>query len=73
MLAGVVNVDLYAHDLFIRDDRSRNEISISLDPNLGATIEGSEGTRVEFSQNAESSIDLASLNNIFILMGANVS
>ncbi len=70
MLAGVVNVDLYSQDLFIRGDRSGNEISISLDPNLGATIEGSEGTRVEYSKNATVPIDLASLNSIFIFMGS---
>lgn len=70
LLAGVVNVDLYAHDLFIRGDRSGNEISISLDPNLGATIEGGEGTRVEFSKNATAPIDIASLNSIFIFMGS---
>lgn len=70
MLAGVVNVDLLSNDLFIRGDRSGNEISISLDPNLGGIIEGSEGTRVEFSKNVGPLIDLASLNSIFILMGS---
>ena len=70
MLAGVVNVDLYADDLFIRGDRSGNEISISLDPDLGATVKGGEGTRVEFSKNATAPINIALLNSIFIFMGS---
>ena len=70
LLAGVVSVDLYAQDLFIRGDRFGNEISISLDPDLGTIIEGGDETRVEFSKNASDFIDPNSLNSIFVFMGS---
>ena len=70
LLAGVVSVDLYAQDLFIRGDRFGNEVSISLDPELGTIIEGGDETRVEFSKNASDFIDPNSLNSIFVFMGS---
>ncbi len=70
LLAGVVNVDLVANDLFIRGDDASNQISISLDASRGAVIESNPGTQVEFSNNIKSPISLNSLDNIFIRMGA---
>ncbi len=70
LLAGVVNVDLVANDLFIRGDDASNQISISLDASRGAVIESNPGTQVEFSNNIKSPISINSLDNIFIRMGA---
>ena len=70
MLAGVVSVDLISNNLFIRGDNDSNEISLSLDSNNIATIEGSADTRIEFSKNKETRINLTSLDNVFVHMGA---
>ena len=70
LLAGVVNVDLVANDLFIRGDDASNQISISLDASRGAVIESNPGTQVEFSNKIKSPISINSLDNIFIRMGA---
>lgn len=70
MLAGVVSVDLISNNLFIRGDNDSNEISLSLDSNNIATIEGSADTRIEFSKNKETRINLTSLDNVFVRMGA---
>ena len=69
MLA-VVSVDLISNNLFFRGDNDSNETSLSLDSNNIATIEGNADTRIEFSKNKETRINLTSLDNVFVHMGA---